>query len=71
MKLGSSKWVIFNKAFQIVLSKISQAVEGSNQIHTVINGYKVTIRFRLNNGVIQSFDIFMGWATRIIGKLLK
>jgi RHS repeat-associated protein len=71
MKLGSSKWNIFYKGFKIVLNKLWQAQEGPNEIHTYINGYKVTIRFYVENGWILSMDMFMGWATRVIGKLLK
>lgn len=71
MNLGTSKWFIFYKAYKIVVSNLHQAVNGSNQIYTYINGYKVTIRFYMENNVIRSFDIMMGWAQRIIGKLLK
>ena len=71
MKLGSSQRNIFNKAFSIVSSKITQAANGSNQINTTINGYKVTIRFYFQNGNFGSFDVFMGWSSRVIGKLLK
>jgi hypothetical protein len=71
MKLGSSQRDIFNKAFNIVSSKIAQAENGSNQIHTTINGFKVTIRFYFKDGKFGSFDVFLGWASRIIGKLLK
>ena len=59
------------KGFKIVLNKLWQAQEGPNEIHTYINGYKVTIRFYVENGWILSMDMFMGWATRVIGKLLK
>ena len=71
MKLGSSQRDIFNKAFNIVSSKITQAANGSNQIHTYIKGYKVTIRFYFKDGKFGSFNIFMGWAKKIVGKLLK
>lgn len=62
---------VFNKAFQIVSSKISQAQNGSNQIYAVINGIKVTIRFWFKDGQFGSFNIIGGWIERIIGKLLK
>ena len=61
----------FNKAFQIVSSKISQAQNVSNQIYAVINGIKVTIRFWFKGGQFGSFNIIGGWIERIIGKLLK
>ena len=55
----------------LLLLKMPQAATGSNQIHTTINGVKVTIRFFVKDGAIQSVDAFVGWAERIIGKLLK
>jgi hypothetical protein len=71
MKLGSSQRNIFDKALNIVSSKISQAATGSNQIYTTINGHKATIRFFLQDGDVRSFNILFGHASRIIGKLLK
>lgn len=68
-KLGSRG--VFNKAFQIVSSKIAQAQNGSNQIYTTINGVKVTIRFWFQDGTFGSFNIIKGHISRIIGKLLK
>ena len=62
---------VFDKAFSIVSSKITQAQNGSNQIHTTISGVKVTIRFYFKDGSFGSFNIIKGWASRIIGKLLK
>ena len=71
MKLGSSKREIFNKIFNIMSSKIRSAANGSNQIHTKINGIKVTIKFNFVDGKIRSIDAFLGWASRVVGKLLK
>jgi len=71
LKLGSSYRDIFNKAFNVMSSKITQMAHGSNQIYTYINGHKVTIRFYFMNGKFKSFNVFMGWASQIIGKLLK
>ena len=71
MNLGSSQWEIFNKIMSEINSRLPQAVNGSNQIHTIINGIRVTIRFYLVDGAIKSVDAFVGWATRIIGELLK
>lgn len=70
-KLGSTDRQIFDRIFKIIQSCISQAQNGSNQIHTYINGFKVTIRFYFKDGTIQSIDAFIGWATRIVGKLIK
>lgn len=70
MRLGSSQKSIFNKLYKVVNSYLPNAVNGSNQIHTTINGVKVTIRFYVSNGQVQSIDAFTGWATRIVGKLL-
>ena len=70
MKLGGSQKSIFNKIYKIVKRNLPNAVNGSNQIHTTINGTKVTIRFYVSNGQVQSMDAFIGWASRIIGKLL-
>lgn len=71
MRLGSSQRNIFNKVFNIISSKITKAQNGSNEIHTTIKGFKVTIRFYFKDGKVTSIDAFMGWAKRVIGKLLK
>ncbi|MFR1517687.1 MAG: polymorphic toxin type 35 domain-containing protein [Clostridia bacterium] len=71
MRLGSSQRDIFNKIFNVLSSKIQYVVNGSNQTHTTIKGIKVTIRFYFMDGQIKSLDAFIGWAGRIIGKLLK
>lgn len=70
MELGNSQKSIFNKLCKIVNFYLPNAVNGSNQIHTTINGVKTTIRFYVSDGKVQSIDAFTGWATRIIGKLL-
>lgn len=70
MKLGGSQKSIFNKIYKVVKSNLPNAVNGSNQIHTTINGVKVTIRFYVSNGQVQNINAFTGWASRIIGKLL-
>ena len=70
MRLGGSKKTIFNKIYKVVNSNLSNAVNGSNQIYTTINGVKTTIRFYVSNGEVQSINAMTGWAARIIGKLL-
>ena len=70
MSLGRSQRSIFNQLYKIVNANLANAVNGSNQIYTTINGVKTTIRFYVSNGQVQSIDAFTGWATRIIGKLL-
>ena len=70
MRLGGSQKAIFNKIYKIVKSNLTNAVNGSNQIHATINGIKVTIRFYVLNGEVQSINAMLDWATRIIGKLL-
>lgn len=50
--------------------KRQTAVNGSNQIHTTINGVKITIRFYVSNGEVQNINAMTGWAARVIGKLL-
>ncbi len=70
MKLGGSEKATFNEIYKIINSNLVNAVDGSNQIHTTINGVKTTIRFYVSNGQVQSINAFIGWATRIIGKLL-
>ena len=70
MRLGGSQEAIFNKIYKVVNSNLANAVNGSNQIHTTINGVKTTIRFYVSNGEVQSINAMTGWATRIIGKLL-
>lgn len=69
-RLGSSEKAIFDNICKIVKRNLPNAVDGSNQIHTMINGIKVTIRFYVSNGEVQSIDAFVGWASRVIGKLL-
>ena len=71
MKLGTTQRNIFNKIFDIVSSKIMYAQDGPNQIHTMINGFRVTIRFYFHDGQVKSIDAFIGWANRIIGNLIK
>ena len=71
MKLGYSKRNIFDKGINIIQGKMVQAVNGSNEVRTTINGIKVTIRFYLSDGKIRSMDMFVGWSSRVIGKLLK
>ena len=70
MRLGGSQEAIFNKIYKVVNSNLANAVNGSNQIYTTINGVKTTIRFYVSNGEVQSINAMTGWATRIIGKLL-
>ena len=60
----------FDEGFEILNSNLANAANGSNQIHTTINGVKNTIRFYVSNGEVQSINAMTGWATRIIGKLL-
>ncbi len=71
LKIGSSQRQIFDRIFKIIQSCMSKAQNGSNQIHTIINGYRVTIRFYFKDGTIKSIDAFMGWASRVIGKLIR
>ena len=71
MKLGYSKRNIFDKGINIIQGKMVQAVNGSNEVRTTINGIKVTIRFYLSDGKIRSMDMLVGWSSRVIGKLLK
>ena len=70
MRLGGSQKTIFNKLYKVVKSYLPKAANGSNQIHTTINGVKTTIRFYVSNGQVQNIDAFTGWATRVIGRLL-
>ena len=71
MQLGNSQRDIFNKLYEVVSSNLADAVDGSNQIHTTINGIRTTIRFYVSNGEVQSMDAFIGWATRVIGKIIE
>ncbi|NLJ15779.1 MAG: hypothetical protein GX346_01440 [Clostridiales bacterium] len=71
MRLGGTKRQIFDKIMNVVTLKMPQAATGSNQIHTTINGIKVTIRFFVKDGTIQSVNAFVGWTERIIGNLLR
>lgn len=70
MQLGGSQKAIFNKIFKVVKANLPNAVSGSNQIHTTINGIRVTIRFHVSKGQVDNINAMVGWATRIIGKLL-
>ena len=71
MQLGSDKVDIFNRLVNVVNQYASKVVEGSNQIHTMINGAETTIRFYVQNGQIISINAMVGHAQRIIGTLLK
>ncbi|WP_223264172.1 RHS repeat-associated core domain-containing protein [Paenibacillus sp. IHB B 3084] len=72
MKLGKDKQSIFSsitgKIGSVDPSKLKQ---GSNQMHTKINGYDVTIRFYVENGAVINVNTFMGTADRVIGNLIK
>ena len=71
LKIGTSKRQIFDRIFCIVQSCVPYAQNGSNEIHTIINGYRVTIRFYIYDGDISSINAFMGWASKILGKLIR
>ncbi len=73
MKLGKDRQSIFSsitgKIGSVDPSKLAQ---GSNQMHTKINGYDVTIRFYVDaNGKVINVNTFMGTAERVIGNLVK
>lgn len=80
---GSSDYFLNNLwGYVISLSKAYNAddvsyiaayydIISSNQIHTIINGHRVTIRFYIYDGDIRSINAFMGWASKIIGKLIR
>lgn len=70
MNLGTNESEIINKFFSIAKATSGQWVEGSNEIRTMINGIKVTIRFYVKNGEIINLDGFVGYSKRIIGKLI-
>ena len=59
MRLGGSQEAIFNKIYKDVNSNLANAVNGSNQIHTTINGVKTTKRFYVSNGEVQSINARM------------
>ncbi|MFK4434731.1 hypothetical protein [Paenibacillus sp. RC21] len=73
MKLGKDKQSICSsitgKIGSVDSSKLKQ---GSNQMHTNINGYDVTIRLYVNeNGTVINVNTFMGTADRVIGNFVK
>lgn len=70
MDLGDSKDDILTKLFDTATSNSSQWVEGSNEIHTIINGKETTIRFFVQNGEIINLDGFVGKSARVIGNLI-
>ncbi len=72
MSSGDSKSEIMNKFVRIIkeLDTPGNFVEGSNQIHTIINGQQAEIKIFLKNGEVISIDGFKGWSTRIINKVI-
>ena len=70
LNLGESESDIFNKMMRCVEDCKSQWVEGQNEIHTVINELKVTIRITVNNGSVTNINGFVGYSERIIGNLI-
>lgn len=73
MKLGKDRQSIFSsitgKIGSVDPSKLAQ---GSNQMHTKINGYDVTIRFYVDaKGTVINLNTFMGTAERVIGNLVQ
>ena len=71
MKLGKSKEDILNKFLSIALSTSKHWEEGSNEIRTVINGIKATVRFYVHNGKITNFNGFVGYSGKVVGKLIN
>lgn len=71
MKLGNSQDKILNKFFDIAVKNADKWVEGSNEIHTIINGYETTIRFFIQDGKIINLDGFIGISDRVIGFLIN
>ena len=71
MKLGSSEIDIFNKLVNVTNQYSAKYVAGSNEIRTVINGTKTTIRFFVENGKIININAFIGYSERVVGTLLK
>lgn len=73
MDLGKDRQSIFKSITGKIASvdpyKIKQ---GSNQLHTRINGYDVTIRFFVDaNGTVININAFRGTTSRVIGNLIK
>jgi hypothetical protein len=71
MELGSSQADIVSKIARIIQPRLAKAAAGPNEIRTLINGCKVTIRFFIQDGKILSFNAMIGWGERILGNLLK
>ena len=71
MQLGGTQREIFDKILNVISPNMAQAVNGSNQIYTTINGIKVTIRFFIKDGTIISLDAFVGWTPRLLGNLIN
>lgn len=70
MNLGKSQKGIFNNVIKIVKSKLHLAIDGPNQINTIMNGFKVSIRFFIQNGQVTSINLLMGGST-LLGHLIS
>lgn len=70
MKLGGSESEIINKFFDIAEATSGKWVEGSNEIHTLIDGVEVTIRIFIVKGQIRNLNGFVGYSERVIGNLI-
>lgn len=70
MNLGKSQKGIFNSVIKIVKSKLHLAIDEPNQINTIMNGFKVSIRFFIQNGQVTSINLLMGGST-LLGHLIS
>ena len=73
MKLGKTEEEIYNYFIDIIINVDHKGLlkEGSNQIHTKINGYNTEIKLFIKNGEVLNIDGFAGHSNRIINNLVK
>ena len=64
MKIGSSQRDIFDKLFKVASNCTSKFANGDNLIITKIKGYTVSIKLYFRDGMISSFNAYIGKSDR-------
>ena len=71
--IPKSQRKIFKRVVEIVKRADSQGLlgESSNDIRTVIEGIKVTVRVYIRNGKVESINCFPNHSNRVINRLVE
>ncbi len=71
--LPMSNKMFYEKIVEVVKRADSQGllVESSNDIRTIIEGFKVTVRVYIRNGKVESINCFPNHSSRVINRLVE